>query len=302
VSIGALLGVMDEVELVGPCIEHLRRIGIDHIVACDYGSSDGTLDVLERERRAGDLVIHRVVTTTVPDYERWSIQQLPLVRQMLTDWIVFLDADEFWIPESGSLCDEQYLTGFDLLVVERFNVPVTTRDEPRRVDAASFANHDDLLLFTRRTPDFRAFVEANPDVPFISVMPGPKVMARRSVITGIQPGSHDVCVAADTPVRRGSRPGLLIAHVAFSSASRFKRKIENIRAELTTNAECYHGALAWHWKRWIAMADEGTIDQEFARQVSAPDVLQKLRREAVVRSANEVFAEQWRHHPDAPLA
>ena len=45
--IAAYLGVKDEVELIEPCIAHLRSIGVEHIMACDMSSTDGTAEVLE---------------------------------------------------------------------------------------------------------------------------------------------------------------------------------------------------------------------------------------------------------------
>jgi hypothetical protein len=91
-------------------------------------------------------------------------------------------------------------------------------------------------------------------------MPGAKVMARPRAIAGLAPGSHDVRKqSADQSIRRFAAADLLIAHVPFSTAERFARKLYNIRTELAQNPACYYDDLAWHWKRWSAMSDRDAI-------------------------------------------
>jgi hypothetical protein len=55
--IGAHLGVKDEVELIEGAIAHLRAIGADLIIACDMGSTDGTLDIFEKHRGEEGFVL-----------------------------------------------------------------------------------------------------------------------------------------------------------------------------------------------------------------------------------------------------
>lgn len=63
--IAASLSVKDEVERIETSIAHLRAIGVDVIVACDMGSTDGTLDILERYRSDGDfLIVQRAMRET----------------------------------------------------------------------------------------------------------------------------------------------------------------------------------------------------------------------------------------------
>jgi hypothetical protein len=292
VKTAALVGVKDEVELIGASISHLRRIGVQSIVVSDYGSTDGTLDVLEAESSAGDLKVIHVDPASVPDYDLWSAHQISLARETGADWVMFLDADEFLIPVSGSLPGCRHLDEADVLMVDRFNVLLGSGVLlPPDLTAAG---HHNLWLFTRRVPNLRAYVETHPEVPFISLYAGPKVMARPCAIRSLAPGSHDA-VAAGPDVRLVVPTDLLIAHIPFSTASRFARKVENMRAELERNAECYVGDLAWHWKRWVEMTEPGAVEQEFARQFLDAAMLDALRREGVLRTAAALFDE-----PQAP--
>ena len=71
-SIAAVLGVKDEVELVAASIAHLRRIGVEQIIVSDYGSTDGTLDVLEAQCRVGDVSVMHVDAAATTDCSSWS--------------------------------------------------------------------------------------------------------------------------------------------------------------------------------------------------------------------------------------
>ena len=288
-KLAALVGVKDEAELIGTCVSHLRNIGIDQIVVSDYGSTDGTLDVLEAQRRVGDVSVTHVDPAAITDYGTWSARELMLAEQTGADWIVFLDADEFWIPASGSLRECRHLAEADVLVVERFNVVLTSQRLLMPVDLAP-ANYGDLLLFTRWAVHFKAYVEAHPEEPFITVMPGAKIMARPRAIGTVAPGHHDM-EPSGAHVRRIAATDLLIAHVPFSTAGRFARKLENIRAEIVQHPAYFSGELAWHWRRWAKMTGPGEIEQEFGRQVLDDWTLELLRRASSVRSAAEVFAD-----------
>ena len=76
----ALLGVKDEVELIGACVAQLRNIGVDQIIVSDYGSTDGTLDILADESRCGDLVLESVDVSTIADFDSWSIRETALAE------------------------------------------------------------------------------------------------------------------------------------------------------------------------------------------------------------------------------
>jgi hypothetical protein len=81
----------------------------------------------------------------------------------------------------------------------------------------------------------------------------------------------------------------LIAHLALSTPERFRRKIDNVR-EFFAHHDAYAGAdIAWHWRRWVGLADRGEIDGEFARSVFSAQALDALRRDGIVRSAAEML-------------
>ena len=101
--IAAYLGVKDEAELIEATIAHLRAISVDHIVACDMGSTDGTWELLERYRSKDDFWLVQLDDHEPGYFENWDRTVADQVKQTGADWAIFLDADEYWIPASGSL-------------------------------------------------------------------------------------------------------------------------------------------------------------------------------------------------------
>jgi hypothetical protein len=289
-SIAAFVGVKDEVEIIAASIAHLRHIGVDHIIVSDAGSTDGTLDVLAAERRAGDLVVTHQDPGEIVDYATESDRAVALARESGADWVVFMDADEFWIPATGSLKDCRHLHDADVILADRFNVVVTPRHllMPTSLTPRTY---DRLRLFTRQVDDFRTYLEHHPQTPFVTVRPGPKVMARPSVTAAIAPGGHDVG-SRGTAVRRVTATDLIVAHVPFSTPDRFVRKVANIRQELQHHPGYFAGRCAWHWRRWAEMTAPGAIDAEFARQISDDRALAGWCRDGLVRSAAELLAER----------
>jgi glycosyltransferase involved in cell wall biosynthesis len=79
-----LIPCKDEVVNIGPCIESVRPIA-DEILIADSGSTDGTLDVV---RQAGGCrVIEREYVHSA-DFKNWAIPQAT------HPWVMIVDADE----------------------------------------------------------------------------------------------------------------------------------------------------------------------------------------------------------------
>ena len=96
--IGVLV-VRDEVDIIRLCVLHHLALGCERILALDNGSSDGTSTVLRR-------LAARVPLSWSSD--RGTYRQDEFVtglaedaRRIGADWILPLDADEFWIAPGG---------------------------------------------------------------------------------------------------------------------------------------------------------------------------------------------------------
>jgi hypothetical protein len=151
-------------------------------------------------------------------------------------------------------------------------------------------SYDELLLIAEPIPAFRAHLRANSATPWIRGVPIPKVMARRDRIAGLIDGMHDIVPAGSAPLRRATPRDLVIAHLPFSTRERFIRKMRNVRRGIALHDQYLGPDIAWHWRRWLELDDQGRLDEELDRTIFDAATIERLRCERVIRSAAELFA------------
>jgi glycosyltransferase involved in cell wall biosynthesis len=271
----AHLGVIDEVELIGPAIDHLYKIGVDHVICFDMGSKDGTLDVIERYRGPEFELVRLANSTPWDELRQRTVES---IKRSSADWALLLDADEFWLPATGSIKDCVALAEQDIVTVPRFNVALTDTglampDDPGPED------YDQILLYARPFPHFRAHLLVHPETPWIRGVPGPKVMARTALIDSVTMGRHDVVSADGQRTRRSKAADVVIAHVPFSSRDRFERRVANISEFFVQNENYLNEAQGWHWRRLYRLARQGRTGEEYEHQI-----VDRLRLDALVKS------------------
>ncbi|WP_299696839.1 glycosyltransferase family 2 protein [Hydrocarboniphaga sp.] len=290
-KITALVGVKDEVELIDACVRHLRSIGVGQIIVFDVGSTDGTIERLQEHAGLPDLKYF-----VIDDRQADAMQRAnQIYREVLggsdADWVIFLDADEFWIPATGDLrvCAERAQA--DVLSVRRFNVPVTASGA-LLPDALQPSRYGELQLFVKKVPNLRARLKDEEDsMAWIRGVPRPKAMARRRMIAGVAQGGHDVITPPNVDASRCCPLDLLIAHVPFTTSMRFARKLGNIGEYFRQRDAEGKGeeARAWHWRRWNELSDEAAMQAEFDQQLFSDRRIGKLRERGVIRSAAEML-------------
>jgi glycosyltransferase involved in cell wall biosynthesis len=291
VKIGAILGVLDEVELIEQAIHHLRAIGVDLIIACDLGSSDGTYEIMERYRSDDDFWLFRITQTSGQWDADGDRAVIALAKSAGMDWVLVLDADEFWIPREGSLKALPLLKEFDVLSVDRFNVPLGVNG-PMMPSRLVPERYEELLVIAKPVEDPQAHLTRNPGDAWIRMWQDPKVMFRPERIIDLTPGAHDVFACDHRPLRRTRPTDLVIIHLPFTTQMRFARKIDNIRRTMGDHADDDYDAPAWHWRRWVAMAQQGRINEEFEASRFSESVAADCRAEGTIRSVAELFRER----------
>jgi glycosyltransferase involved in cell wall biosynthesis len=291
VKIGAILNVLDEVELIEQAIHHLRAIGVDLIIACDLGSSDGTYEIMERYRSDDDFWLFRLTQNS----GQWDADGdraiIALAKSAGMDWVLVLDADEFWIPREGSLKALPLLKEFDVLSVDRFNVPLGVNGPmmPSRLVPECY---EELLVIAKPVEDPQAHLKRNPGDAWIRMWQDPKVMFRPERIIGLETGAHNVFACDPRPLRRTRPSDLVIIHLPFTTQMRFARKIDNIRRTMGDDADYDYDVPAWHWRRWVGLAQQGRINEEFEASRFSESVTADCRAEGTIRSVAELFRER----------
>jgi glycosyltransferase involved in cell wall biosynthesis len=288
----AYLGVKDEVELIERTIEHLRAIGVDLVIAVDSRSTDGTAEILKSYESKDNFWLFEMDDLGRDDAEQtWLRRNMEIIQRAEADWVVLLDADEYWLPVSGSLKDCSDLGSSDVLSVDRFNVPLQTSGA-MVPDELIRSRYCEIFLFAEPIPNLQGQLHENPRTAWIQGVPVPKVMARAKQIAGGTVGMHDAIAADGVRPVRSKPPDLIIAHVPFTTFSRFERKVENIRGVFARFDSYFPEKMGWHWRRWIRLADEGRLREEFEKQVFNEDAIADFRRQRIVRSAAELLEER----------
>ncbi len=288
--VGASLTVKDEVELLGRNIKHLRSIGVDHIIACDMGSTDGSFELLLDHQSDEDFWVFRLDDRLNDGFQTWIRSMVALVKSARIDWVIFLDPDEFWLPACGSLKNCVGLAHTDALEVRRFNVPLGPRG-PIIPDCLRPSHYGELLLIDETIPDLRKHLETTPNSVWIRGRAEPKVMARPDRIGTVALGGHAIIPGPGHVLRQVCPLDLIIAHLPLTTRERFDRKIANIRELFRVHDRFFENETAWHWRRWLTLLDKNGLDNEFSRSTFDCDLLKQLQAAGLIRSAAEILKD-----------
>jgi hypothetical protein len=287
--IAANLGVLDEVELIGPCVEHLQQIGADIIVVGDMGSTDGTRDALSDLQRASQINV----------IDMQADEDALAFHQRVFDWtsstfqadrIFALDADEFWLPESGSI---KIIGDLDRasLSVKRFNIPLRP-DGPAAGFPLTPRSYDRTFIVSRPIPNASSQARKD-DFRHIFAQIGPKAMLSPKKNRGFSMGGH-AAVPRDGLNEISVTPrDVVIVHLAFSTLERFTRKIENIRNFLAKYGDRLQPGAAWHWRRWIDTLETDEPGNEFRRQIIDEEEFHRLTANGGICSVRSHFERSF---------
>jgi hypothetical protein len=102
VQLALTLLAKNETDVIDANIAYHLGAGVDFVVATDNGSTDGTLEILERYEREGVLHLIREPSTDFRQGE-WVTRMARLAAERGAGWVINADADEFWWPRAGDL-------------------------------------------------------------------------------------------------------------------------------------------------------------------------------------------------------
>ena len=141
-------------------------------------------------------------------------------------------------------------------MVSRLNVPLV-EGRPILPGDLSPAGYSDLYVVASPVKSAQKKFQSDPDLAWITTEVGPKTVINPRTVTGVGIGTHQI-VAKDGIAPKIVRPdNVIIAHVPFSTADRFTRKLDNIARSLNVFGHRLVGTEAWHWRRWLQIAQGG---------------------------------------------
>jgi hypothetical protein len=282
---GAIIFHADTPEFLERCLEHHLNIGIDRIFV-SLNSDDADSLAVARRFESPLVCIAKVDEYSPDPFEYFDAARRAATAWAQTEWLLFVDSDEFWVPASGKIGDVKHLHSVGAYCVSRFNAP------PFRMPEGSISHAlldpRAALLIQDRHPMNRKYLSRNPGARWINARVGPKHMVRPTLISRIEYGAHDFSPKGNT-VQVIAPDDLLIVHIPFTSLERFMRKVEGIRSALAQYQHRLQGDQAWHWRRWVQLADEGRLEREFASQVVDAREIDGLVSRQLLRRPSDLF-------------
>ena len=260
--------VRDEADIIRANVLHHLSAGFDRLIVVDNGSSDGTDQELRRIGREDPRLLWRRDERPYRQAEVHTELMMEAYREG-ADWVVPIDADEFWYVPAGNLRDvlERYTA--EALWVKR--VDFIQRREQREPSPGA------LRHMTRRVPEpvvaragetNRQLVESR-RYAHIQLKKKPKSICRPSPAVRIVEGNHAV-----EGVRRPQEDTdeILCLHAPLRSRASLEQKA---RAGARREEAGYgdRPGISWHLRRWQRLQIEGKLEPEWAANSYADDRL-----------------------------
>lgn len=246
--------VRNEADIIRVNVLHHLSLGLDCLLIVDNGSTDGTDRELQRLSRDRRVRWHRddspyrqseIITGLARDAFRSG-----------ADWVLPLDADEFWWAPHGKFTDVLALSTAGAIRVEVVNF--IQRGDRKR------ASPEALQYMTRRVasaigPSERCqeLVESR-QIAFVEMMYPPKWISRASETIEIAAGNHEVSGVEGS---YEDTDEIICLHAPLRSRSALEAKAEVGKRQEEAG---WPDGMGWQGARFRRLQKEGGLDDEWA--------------------------------------
>lgn len=263
--------VKNEADIIEHNIRVHAALGVDCFVAMDNGSTDGTREILAQLAEEFDL---HIIDQTEQTYRQrqWMTQLAHYARTQLgADWVINNDADEFWIPQTGTLKTGLDRTG-SVIHARRHNMVLG--EESLSPDYPFYKT----TLMVRHPISYDKWAQRNQtniSLPLVSIKP--KVMINPHGLLKIKGGNHHAVHVGNLFNKRQDSQ-INIHHYPIRSYAQFEKNIRN-RVELAKVNDIRMGD---HYFRWVEFYKQGKLEEEYDRFIIKHDETPTLERLGII--------------------
>lgn len=255
--------VRNEADIIRVNVRYHLSAGFDRMLIVDNGSTDGTDEVLRRLSKDSRVRWTRDSSSSFRQGEVFT----ELAREAHSegaDWIVPIDADDFWHAPGGDIREVLARTGAVALQVD--TIDFVQRREQRK------ASPEALLHMTRRVPEpvgrkhAHEMLEAG-KTSYVEMARVPRWISRPSALTEMVRGAHSV-EGIEGP--REKTDGIICLHAPLRSLSTLEAKADSASRRGAKKAGLGPG---WHVSRWKSLHEASDLEREWAANSYADDHL-----------------------------
>jgi Glycosyl transferase family 2/Methyltransferase domain len=253
VKVVGLYLVRNEVDLIETNLRHHFSCAIDEAIVIDNGSSDGTFELLAG--LAADMPI-QLASEVGPMYQAERVTRMArLATVQGADWVLPIDADEFWVGAEASFravlegtpCDTRALFVEVVNFVQRRDVLVA---RPGRLASMTMRPEHAIGPAEQASRMVR-----DGEIGWLEAVSTPKCVLRASADVIVAQGNHVTGIRDGIATER-----LTCLHAPIRARSVLAAKLDHGRRLVEDGSPTEAG---WHVKRWWQMAREGTFDREW---------------------------------------
>lgn len=260
----------NEIDVIEANIRTHARLGVDAFVVMDNASTDGTREKLAALTKEFDL---HVIDQPAQNYQqaKWMTELAHYAREKAgAQWVVNNDADEFWLPEKGSIKDLLNLSD-SVVTIERSNMVLDARALTQDFHFSQARWRVNYPICYHQQAQLQ---DANLSMLFAPL--SPKVITNPYGLITVKQGNHRA-KHLFKPITARKEAKMRVYHYPFRSWQQFEQNILFRHKLLAQGVD-----MGDHYRRWAACVDKGTLRAEFEKLVFVEEDLKVLERYGVV--------------------
>lgn len=287
------IAVKDDVEVIGPCVENLVRLGFDDVGVVAISPSAEMRDAFEAAVSPYPNAHAMVFDELDPQGDFLSLSSktaVEILTRFRPDWVFACDADEFLVISRDDIHDVADFAAGHSISVDRYNYARRRGENVTTAIVQSETIADAPLVYERE------YLERGGEL-----MEGrrwsqhkiwPKLFIRPHEVARAGPGTHTAIGHDGQTLELETAREMVIVHLPFTTYQRFEAKVTNARNHLNSLSELHRGrALSWHWKGWVRALEEDALRETYIREAFAQDEFAALRESGAIRTARELLAQ-----------